>query len=89
MRKLSEPCDTLSDRILLLSNTFRAALESGAGLPYQQAKTFAALLDESYEDALLLEGTVQVRTGRRSAEVLAFPSAPRCVVDNTGAEDGQ
>lgn len=89
MRRLSKDCDELSDRLLMLVNTFRHAIHTGEGLDHQQAKTFCSLLDESYEDALLLEAAVSVRTGRKSATVIAFQSGPVCVVDNTAPDGGR
>ena len=71
-------CGNLSERLLLLRNTFRQAREGYLEFDHQRAKTFLALLDESYEDALLLEAAAFNRANRfsgvaKSSAVVVFP----------------
>ena len=83
MPKLNEMQSDLSDRLLLLLNTFRKVREGYLELDHQRAKTFQALLSESYEDALILEAVAEGahRPMTNGVIVLPFPT-PTIVVNN-------
>lgn len=78
MTNPDEICHNLSDRLLLMRNSWRKAMEGYEEFDHQRAKTFLAMLDESYEDALLMEGAQLIRERERAAApsgqtVITFP----------------
>lgn len=90
MSELDTMQHELSDRIWMLTNTFRKAREGYVSFDHQSSKTFLAMLEESYEDALLLEAAISVRPssqpGNQVNNVVKFPK-PKLVVDSEqGAE---
>ncbi len=90
MSELNAMQHELSDRIWMLANTFRKARDGHIEFNHQSSKTFLAMLQESYEDALLLEAEISVRPssqpGNQVNNVVKFPK-PKLVVDSEqGAE---
>lgn len=78
MPKIEEIPHDLSDRILILFNTFRKAREGYQDFTPESGKCFQEMLNESYEDALLMEARLfcernNPSIGARSGTIIHFP----------------
>lgn len=70
-------CGKLSDRLMLMRNEFASVKRGHYDWTPQRASFFLAMLDESVEDALLLEGSLFVKAEKnalaQSSSVVVFP----------------